>query len=115
LRFVVLGPPPYQSPGLVRPGSAAKLRSMIIEFGAQAKHLQDFQLMIKARQHVLREAFTENAYVETPPALTAALEKANFEIEQLRLEFRELYPKLRFLRPHPRSNFSGFAELESDY
>lgn len=87
---------------------------MIREFDAQAKHLQDLQLMIKARQHVLQKAFTESVYAEAPPALTAALEKANVEVEQLRLEFRELYPRLSFLRPRPISNFRRFAELESD-
>ncbi|KAL9022912.1 MAG: hypothetical protein Q9180_008496, partial [Flavoplaca navasiana] len=113
LRFVGPGPPPQQLESLIPPGSVSKLRSKVIEFDAQAKHLQDLQLMIKARQHVLRKAFTESAYAEIPPALTAALEKANVEIEQLRLEFRELYPKLSFLRPRPTPNFRGLAELES--
>lgn len=33
--------------------------------------------MIKARQNTLQRAFTRNGYAEAPPALTAALQKAN--------------------------------------
>ncbi|KAL8840429.1 MAG: hypothetical protein Q9176_003927 [Flavoplaca citrina] len=112
LHYVGSGPAPDPLEGSL--ASVRKLTSLVIEFDAQAKHLQDLQLMIKARQHVLQKAFTASTYAETPPALTAALDRANFEIEKLRLEFRELYPKLSWVRPRPTSNFRSFAELESD-